>query len=146
MRSRSRRPHELIVPASRNGPPPAAAQLLLALLAILTPALLLASCGGPVLSIEQQQRFEDASRTQSVEATIGEEVESLALELSLDVDRGQVRYRVLDPQGSVQWRGEIGAGGKVQDSRDFQPVAGPWRLELDFQGATGRYEARWQGH
>jgi len=128
------------VPATRPTTPAhslSAAALLLAALA--------AGCSSPSLKLEETQSFRDASHRQTIEAQVGPEIERLELSFDLEVERGTVAFEVLDPLGSVVWRGDVTGGGRLADSRDFTPVQGRWRLDLDLRQATGRYEARWVG-
>jgi len=128
------------VPATRPALPtlPRLAPALLA-------AALAAGCSSPSLQLEESQSFRDASHRQTVEAQVGREIERLELSFDLEVERGTVAFEVTDPLGSVVWRGDVTGGGRLADSRDFPPVEGRWRLDLDLRQASGRYEARWVG-
>jgi hypothetical protein len=108
-------------------------------------ALLAAACSRPTLELEETQTFRDATRTQTVEAYVPEGTEELQLSLDLRVERGTVAFRARDPQGMVRWQGELTSGGRMTDQRDLDPVVGSWRLDLQFVGASGRYEVSWLG-
>jgi hypothetical protein len=107
--------------------------------------LFAAACSRPTLELEETQTFRDATRTQTVEAYVPEGTEELQLSLDLRVERGTVAFRARDPQGVVRWQGELTSGGRMTDQRELEPVVGSWRLDLQFVGATGRYEASWLG-
>jgi len=121
-------------------PPPAAIAATVLLLAALA-----AGCSRPSLRLEETQSFRDADHQQTVEAQVSPDVERLELSLDLEVEGGTVAFEVLDPLGTVVWRGDVTSGGRLADSRDFTPIEGRWRLDLDLQAASGRYEARWVG-
>jgi hypothetical protein len=107
--------------------------------------LFAAACSRPTLELEETQTFRDATRTQTVEAYVPEGTEELQLSLDLRVERGTVAFRARDPQGMVRWQGELTSGGRMTDQRELEPVVGNWRLDLQFVGATGRYEVSWLG-
>lgn len=100
-----------------------------------------AACGGPSVDVQAQQSFEGLTDTRTVEASVPEEAEDLTLTLDLEIEEGEVAYRVIDPSGTVRWEGQT--SGHLQDERTFTTRAGEWRLEMDMSGATGRYQAAW---
>jgi hypothetical protein len=107
---------------------------------------LLAACARPSLQLEEQQTFRDATRSQTVEAPVGEEVERLELDLSLELRKGSLAFRVTDPQGVVRWQGTLSAGGELTDTRVFEtPAQGLWRFDIDLAEATGKYRVEWVG-
>lgn len=127
----------------RSAPHRPVRPVLVLLLAILVAAL--AACSQPRFDLQEKQSFRDASRLQTVEAGVSPEVESLRLDLELEVEEGTVAFRVFDPTGAAVWQGEISSGGSLSDRRELQPIEGEWRLELALEDATGRYAARWLG-
>jgi hypothetical protein len=114
----------------------------LAAVAALT-LLAVAGCSRPTL--QQQQTFRDATRTQTVEAPVPEGTEKVELSIVLEIERGTVAFRVSDPLGVVQWQGELTSGGKFSDQRGLDPVVGTWRIDFEMVGASGKYDVRWVG-
>ena len=112
---------------------------------LIATSLGIAACGGTSFKTEERQTFKDASRTATVEAQVPEGIEEITLDLGLEVRKGTVAFTVRDPRGTVVWSGELTAGGEISDRRDFPAVAGPWRLELSMDQASGEYRAGWQG-
>ena len=73
-------------------------------------------------------------------------VDEVRLRLQLAVEAGAVAWRFTDPAGAMRWEGRARAGDRVDRTRSFLPVDGHWRLELEMQGFTGRYDTLWEGY
>ncbi|HEX2253405.1 MAG TPA: hypothetical protein VHQ65_09075 [Thermoanaerobaculia bacterium] len=109
-------------------------------------AALLAACSRPSLQLEEQQTFRAATRSQTVEAPVSDQVERLELQLSLELNRGSLAFRVTDPQGVVVWQGTLSSGGELSDRRVFEnPAQGTWRFDIDLAEASGNYRVEWVG-
>lgn len=130
---------------ARSPAMPANVRSAAALASVVVLIVVLAGCSSPSLKLEETLSFRDASHRQTVEAQVGPEIEKLELSLDLQVESGTVAFEVTDPFGKVVWRGDVTGGGRLSDGRELPPVQGRWRLDLDLQQATGRYEALWVG-
>lgn len=68
-----------------------------------------------------------------------------ALQLGVTLDAGSAAWTFTDPTGAVVWQGALATGQRINETRQFDPVVGQWRLELDVQNAVGDYAILWRG-
>lgn len=68
-----------------------------------------------------------------------------ALQLDVALEAGRVTWTFTDPAGEIVWQGALAEVESINETRQFDPVVGQWRLELDVQGAVGEYAVLWRG-
>ena len=69
--------------------------------------------------------------------------EMVHLNISAEVERGLVRWELIDPSGEV--RANIGTTDRASmDTTNIQAIKGAWVLRVTLQDATGHYKMRWQ--
>lgn len=76
---------------------------------------------------------------------VGERLTQTRLRIQLEAEAGTAVWTLTDPEGAARWEGRLEAGERLDESRDFAPIVGEWRLELDMEGFTGHYDTLWEG-
>ena len=61
----------------------------------------------------------------------------------MSLDAGQLVFRLIAPDGKIKWEKEFIAPASYQDSFELEVTPGIWKLEIELEDATGRYDIRW---
>ena len=62
---------------------------------------------------------------------------------TMNLDDGQLTFRLLTPDGNVRWKESFTAPAHYQKTLDLDMARGTWKLEIDLQSATGNYDIQW---
>jgi hypothetical protein len=84
--------------------------------------------------------LESANHTDVYTHQLPDTAERFTLSIDIAVDAGAIGWTLTDPSGAVQWEGRMGAGEKVDQSRQFNLTAGEWTLAVELQSASGSYD------
>lgn len=71
-----------------------------------------------------------------------EDAESVRLRVETRIDRGDVRWLFVDPEGREVFRARGTRGTVSADSGRVDSVPGSWRLELELDDVDGSYRIR----
>lgn len=104
----------------------------------LVPVLLfLAACGGA----GQAGHF---GGNGEIPVTYESRGRDLRVEVSLEVQAGEVGFMVIDPQARVRYRSStLGAGEAYAEMLDLQGTPGEWQIVFTVRAAEGRFEVEW---
>jgi len=105
----------------------------------------LAQPGRYQATVNESDQFEAKNDERRVELEVCSTAKRMTLRMKVQLTRGMVTWRLLDPKGQVQAEGEampgVGAGPEV---RNVAPMEGRWVLEIKWLGATGSHNVNWQ--
>lgn len=59
--------------------------------------------------------------------------------VEVNASAGSFTWVLTDPNGAVQWNGQVEAGQSYDKSRRLPLTPGTWTLSIDMQGASGSY-------
>jgi hypothetical protein len=59
--------------------------------------------------------------------------------VEMNASSGSFTWELTDPNGAVQWNGQVEAGQSYDKSRRLPLTPGTWTLKIDMQGASGSY-------
>jgi hypothetical protein len=59
--------------------------------------------------------------------------------VEVNASAGSFTWVLTDPNGAVQWNGQVEAGQSYDKSRRLPLTPGTWSLSIDMQGASGSY-------
>jgi hypothetical protein len=59
--------------------------------------------------------------------------------VEVNASAGSFTWILTDPNGAVQWNGQVEAGQSYDKSRRLPLTPGTWTLSIDMQGASGSY-------
>jgi hypothetical protein len=68
---------------------------------------------------------------------------TIALRLYLRSQVGVMRWSVRDPAGQVRWEGMVPEDQLLEETRQFEAIAGRWLLQMGLQGGGGLYAYCW---
>jgi hypothetical protein len=68
---------------------------------------------------------------------------TVVLRLQIQLADGLLAWTLADPDGHERWHGTATGGRALDETRDFIPESGEWRLTLKLEKASGHYDARW---
>jgi hypothetical protein len=97
--------------------------------------------GGPYAAMMEMESFQNATETKILRHSLLEDARGTELRLKLTLQRGDATVRLRDAAGTVRWEKKIGLG-VVSQTKRFEGKYGEWRVELQLQNATGRYNIR----
>jgi hypothetical protein len=63
---------------------------------------------------------------------------------AMNLDAGQLIFRLLGPDGDVQWEESFTAPAHYQKTLDLDMTLGTWKLEIALESATGNYDIQWR--
>jgi hypothetical protein len=115
---------------------------------------LLASCGKPgtgqtscdngyPVRSAANASYHYQSNLERFSYTVSGEMALTRLQLVFEQKEGSVSWSFTDPLGEVQWQGEFGQAGRMDEIREFNPIQGEWQLEIDGSDGSGRYVHCW---
>jgi len=76
--------------------------------------------------------------------TVGRSSDTMTLHLRVQLTRGMIQWRLLDPSGTARDGGEVVPGPELDEVRDLRPAEGCWVLEINWLGATGSQSVDWR--
>ncbi len=103
--------------------------------------LVLTACGldtGPRTEIAFHN-MKDHTELTTKTVTANEDVALAEAKLTADLTAGTVAFKVVSPKGDVLWAGTADSSTKMDETKQFDPLAGEWKIELDASAATGDY-------
>jgi len=62
----------------------------------------------------------------------------------MNLDVGQLVFRLSSPDGQVQWEEAFTAPANYTQKFDLDATPGIWRLEIELENATGDYNIKWE--
>ena len=95
-------------------------------------------------NVTSNETFESRNAARRVTLTVSRGADKMTLRLRVQLTRGMVQWRLLDPSGNPRDEGEVVPGPGLDDVRTVKPVEGCWILELNWLGATGSHEVDWR--
>jgi len=112
-------------------------------LCILVSTLSSTFASGGSATVHETDQFSETSKTRSYELTFPREGEHARIEIEARIQKGTMRWAVLDPSGTRRWSGATGRDSEIELSRSFDAEPGEWRLEIELRDATGSYDVKW---
>ena len=86
--------------------------------------------------------FSAATETREIEVEVSASARSVLVSANVHVERGQVRFRLLDPTGAERVTGAVESGEGKWESGELPAVAGVWRALFELTEASGRMRVR----
>lgn len=87
--------------------------------------------------------YQYGSKSEKFSYLVEGEMSITRLHLVFEHNAGSVSWSFSDPLGEVRWEDEYGQAGVFDETREFEPIEGEWRLEIDSQNGSGRYDHCW---
>lgn len=106
-------------------------------------ALALVACGCEGTTIHSSDNFNPATDNNLIKADILANMSSNSLSVEMNLEGGQVDFRLSSPDGQVQWEETFTAPANYQHTFDLDVTPGIWKLEIKFVNATGDYDIDW---
>jgi hypothetical protein len=114
---------------------------LMSLSAVATPA----PAGRPGRNnVTSNESFEARNGARRVTLTVARGAGKMTLHLRVQLTRGMVQWRLLDPSGTSRDEGEVVPGPGLDEVRTVTPAEGCWVLEINWLGATGSHDVDWR--
>jgi hypothetical protein len=60
--------------------------------------------------------------------------------MDIEIERGTLTWKLIDPEGEVRWNGSAVDGQTVREDQSYKSMAGIWLLEIITHEATGQYD------
>jgi len=90
------------------------------------------------------ESFAARNGARRVTLTVVRGADKMTLHLRVQLTRGMVQWRLLDPNGKARDEGEVVPGAGLDEVRSLPPAEGCWVLEINWLGATGSHEVDWR--
>jgi hypothetical protein len=121
--------------------------LCVTLLAIIV-SMLVSACfgGGRVFTSTYTSRtdFNSKTTTELHQLEVDSRRSSNSLNLEMNLDVGQVVFRLSSPDGQVQWQQTFTAPVSYRHAFDLDVTPGMWSLTNELKTATGDYHIEWK--
>jgi hypothetical protein len=93
--------------------------------------------------LKKDESFTNETKVVEYRLRLDSSSEMVHLNISAEVERGLVRWELIDPSGEV--RANIGTTDRASmDTTNIQAIKGAWVLRVTLQDATGHYKMHWQ--
>ncbi|HEY4948862.1 MAG TPA: hypothetical protein VIH88_00885 [Candidatus Acidoferrales bacterium] len=93
--------------------------------------------------LKKDESFTNETKVVEYRFRLDSSSEMVHLNISAEVERGLVRWELIDPSGEV--RANIGTTDRASmDTTNIQAIRGAWVLRVTLQDATGHYKMHWQ--
>jgi hypothetical protein len=91
--------------------------------------------------MKETNTFKNATETRIFKHPVRAEAKTAELKADVTLNGGAATFRLRDAKGEVRWEKKLGAG-TFSEAQHFGANAGTWQVELELQGASGRYSFR----
>ncbi len=116
------------------------------LILTMTVIIALSGCEFFFTSSRSVSRFsEPRCLTQEFVFQVNDDVTPLRLTLDLEVNQGDVKWRLVDPRGHERWVGRATGPDEVDESRLLDPIVGNWHFRVECLEAAGEFVIEWSG-
>ncbi len=95
-------------------------------------------------NVTSNETFEARNGARRVTLTVSRGADKMTLRLRVQLTRGMVQWRLLDPSGKSRDEGEVVPGPGLDEVRTVKPAEGCWILEINWLGATGSHDVDWR--
>lgn len=95
-------------------------------------------------NVTSSESFAARNGARRVTLTVSRGAEKMTLRLRVQLTRGMVQWRLLDPSGTPRDTGEVVPGADFDELRSVTPAEGCWVLEINWLGATGSHHLDWR--
>jgi hypothetical protein len=95
-------------------------------------------------NVTSNESFEARNGARRVTLTVARGADKMTLRLRVQLTRGMVQWRLLDPSGTARDEGEVVPGAGLDEVRSVTPAEGCWVLEINWLGATGSQDVDWR--
>lgn len=86
----------------------------------------------------------DEGYTQPID--VPEYARTLDFDLTIEVEKGSVVWRLITPTGAQVMGGQLMEGESFSEKRTFSGIAGRWLLEIEYFQAEGIYGTHYSTH
>ncbi|WP_291582634.1 hypothetical protein [Clostridium sp. UBA6640] len=62
---------------------------------------------------------------------VEDDFEGMKLEIDLTLTKGKVKFELKDPNGNIQWNGEVTSDKSLKETKDFDKISGKWTLTFE---------------
>jgi hypothetical protein len=92
--------------------------------------------------LKKDESFSNETKVVEYRFRLDSSSDMVHLNVSAEVERGLVRWELIDPTGEVRTR--IGTTERASmDTTNIQAIKGEWVLRMTLQDATGHYKIHW---
>lgn len=95
-------------------------------------------------NVTSSESFAARNGARRVTLTVRRGAERMTLRLRVQLTRGMVQWRLLDPAGASRDEGEVVPGPGLDEMRTVPAAEGCWVLEIHWLGATGSHHLDWR--
>ena len=75
---------------------------------------------------------------------VEDDFEGMKLEIDLILTKGKVKFELKDPNGNIQWNGEVTSDKSLKETKDFDKISGKWTLTFESIDNLGEGELNLQ--
>lgn len=75
---------------------------------------------------------------------VEDDFEGMKLEIDLTLTKGKVKFELKDPNGNIQWNGEVTSDKSLKETKDFDKISGKWTLTFESIDNLGEGELNLQ--
>lgn len=95
-------------------------------------------------NVTSSESFAARNGARRVTLTVSRGADKMTLRLRVQLTRGMVQWRLLDPSGAALHEGEVVPGPGLDQMRTVPAAEGCWVLEIHWLGATGSHHVDWR--
>jgi hypothetical protein len=94
-------------------------------------------------ALKKDENFANETKVVEYRFRLDSSADMVHLNVSAEVERGLVRWELIDPTGEVRTR--IGTTERASmDTTNIQAIKGEWLLRVTLKDATGHYKIHWE--
>ncbi len=82
--------------------------------------------------IEEGQKIKD-----TYYYDVEENFDGMSLEIDLELEKGEVEFQLIDPNGKVRWEEKVNSSEDFEEKREFEKVVGKWELLFESIDESG---------
>lgn len=71
---------------------------------------------------------------------VEEDFKAMSLEIDLELEKGEVEFELIDPNGEIQWTDKVDARKDFKEKKEFKKIVGRWDLIFKSINESGEGE------
>ncbi|EJO5349155.1 hypothetical protein NRP93_003313 [Clostridium botulinum] len=80
---------------------------------------------------------EGSKFTDTYKYTVKDDFKGMKLKINLTLNKGQVSFKLKDPNGNVKWEGKVTSDKPMNETKEFDKIVGEWNLTFENVNNSG---------
>lgn len=92
----------------------------------------------------QRRNCSEKKFTDTYSYNVEDDFKGMKLEINLNLTKGIVTFELKDPNGDIQWSGEVDSDKPLKEVKSFDKITGEWTLTFENVDNSGEGEMNLQ--